>query len=341
MRLFLAAAHLLVLTLPGRSQTPPPSFQLGGVVFRPSGFLENIAEYRTATTPDTVYTKFGAIPLGNSSGQMLDSFRHSRLGLDANRGALAGYIEIDFLNSPENQPLRWRQYWGEFSRGNWRILGGQAWSLLRPNRTGTSSETGLMNTLAVDPAYHVGLVGLRKRQIRVTRQLGAWQVVVAYEYQKGGDLLAKVVRDSHRMHLEAVALAGHGRRLGGSLAGVLHASQRVNIVSQQSWLQGAGPEALNTLPPRVHASTTLQGVEANVLKSLTLFAYGGLVYGTRSTGNRTVREWSAGFHQQLFRRPSYGTAVLAGQYSQIDRALWTGPSGAMNFVMLSLRYSVR
>jgi len=311
LRLFLAAAHLLILPLPGRSQTPP-SFQLGGVVFRPSGFLENIAEYRTSTTPDTVSTKFGAIPLGNSSGQMLDSFRHSRLGLDANRGALTGYVEIDFLNSPEKQPLRWRQYWGEFSLGNWRILGGQAWSLLRPKRTGTSSETDLMNTLAVDPAYHVGLVGVRKRQIRVTRRLGAWQVVVAYEYQKGGDL-----------------------------AGVLHASQRVNIVSEQSWLQGAGPEAMNTLPPRVHACTTLQGVEANVLKSLTLFAYGGLVYGTRSTGNRTVRQWSAGFHQQLFRQPTYGAAVLGAQYSQIDRALWSGPSGAMNFVMLSLLYTVR
>ena len=82
-------------------------------------------------------------------------------------------------------------------------------------------------------------------------------------------------------------------------------------------------------------------MEANVLKSLTLFAYGGLVYGTRSTGNRTVRQWSAGFHQRLFRKPTCGAALLSAQYSQIDRALWTGPSGAMNFLMLSLRYTVR
>ncbi len=338
------AAHLLLLL--GRAQPDGPaalgkplSFNLGRLVFRPSGFFENIAEYRSLTTPDTVYTRFGAIPLGKSPGQWLDSLRHSRISLHVDTrlgsGTLAGYIEIDFQNPPGQQPCQFRQYWGEFSQGRWRILAGQAWSLLRPNRAGTSSETDLMNTQAVDPAYHVGLMGLRKRQVRITRLMGAWQAVLAYEYMKGGDVLLKVARDTARAHFETVAMAGHARRLGFSLAAVVHAGARLDFVSQQFWSQGVGYDALKTLPPGVHAHATIQGAEIKVRKGLGLFSYGGIVYGTRSQGNRVVREWSVGARQQLLK-----AVFLSAQYSQLDRSLWNGSTGAMNFLMLSFRYVV-
>lgn len=137
------SAHLLLLLGPAQPDGAavlgkPFSFNLGGVVFRPYGFFENIAEYRTLTTPDTVYTRFGSIPLKESPGQWLDTLRHSRMNLHADRrlgsGTLTGYLEIDFQNPAGQQPCQFRQYWGEFSQGHWRILAGQGWSLLRPNR---------------------------------------------------------------------------------------------------------------------------------------------------------------------------------------------------------------
>jgi len=186
----------------------PLTFNLGPVVLRPSGFFDYIAEYRSATTLDTISTNFGGIPLRTTPGETLASPGHSLLSLKA--------------------------------------------------------ET--------------------------------------------------------------------------SLAAVVHAGPRVGFVSQQLWSQGGGPDVLGCLPRGVHAHATIQGVEAKVLPTLEVFSYGGLVYGTRSAGNRTVRQWSAGFRQKLFTQAGYGAAYLMGQYSQLDRALWSGPRGAMNFVMLGFRY---
>ena len=51
------------------------------------------------------------------------------------------YLESDFMNFTGGQsPYRWRQYWGQAQIGRWEILGGQAWSLLRTNRSGTASD---------------------------------------------------------------------------------------------------------------------------------------------------------------------------------------------------------
>lgn len=337
----------LMLCAAARPEQPagsrkPLTFNLGPVVLRPSGFFDYIAEYRSATTPDTISTNFGAIPLRATPGETLASPGHSRLSLKAETGlaggTLAGYFEADFLDKAGYQCYRSRQYWGEYSRSGWRVLAGQAWSLLRPNRKGISTESGLLNTQAVDPAYHVGLAGVRKPQVRITRAMGNWAAALAYEYRQGGDVLLKLARDSRLMHLEAVGLGGHHGRKGASLAAVAHAGPRVDLVSQQLWSQGGGPDVLGCLPRGVHAHATIQGVEARVLPTLEVFSYGGLVYGTRSAGNRTVRQWSAGFRQKLFTQAGYGAAYLMGQYSQLDRALWSGPRGNMNFAMLAFRY---
>ncbi|MEK7405655.1 MAG: hypothetical protein AAB225_11155 [Acidobacteriota bacterium] len=324
------------------TQQPPLSFSLGPVLLRPSGFFDNIAMYRTATTPDGIFTRFGSIPLAESPSQWLDSIAHSRSALEgslkAGGGRLVGYYESDFLNGVGGPPFRLRQLWGEYERGNWKILAGQAWSLLRPNRAGSSTQSDLMNTIVVEPAYHVGLAGVRKHQVRVTRVIGNWQAVVAYEHKEQGDLVAKLARDSGRLHWEVVGLAGEQRRFAAGLSAVIRASRAVNLVSQQLWSQGAGPDLIGSLPPGVHAHATIHGVEAKVHKNLQLFSYGGIVYGTRSSGNRTVRQWTAGFHQKLFEHAIYGQSFLSFQYSQFDRSLWRGAQGDMNYLMIGFRH---
>jgi len=126
---------------------------------------------RSAATCDSVSTKFGHIPLADTDGQTIGTLRHSRPMLRGDWSAggvkLTGYLEADFMNFAAGQsPYRWRQYWGQLTVGHWEVLGGQAWSLLRPNRTGIESDQGVMNTDVVDPGYHVGLAGPRVRQIR-------------------------------------------------------------------------------------------------------------------------------------------------------------------------------
>ncbi|MBI3470106.1 MAG: hypothetical protein HY013_01965 [Candidatus Solibacter usitatus] len=326
------------------SQTSPPAnplaFHLGPLQLRPSAFMESIAMFRTATTADTINTRFGSIPLEPTPGQGLISFEHSRLMLNGEMrtggGTITGYAESDFLNPPGRQRYRWRQYWGQFEIDGWQVLGGQAWSLLRPNRSGIQTESGLMSTHVVDPAYHPGLIGRRKRQIRVVRQLGASRA--AFTYDQDHDFSGKVAHDWKKTHVELAVLAGEERRRAVSLAGVVPLGGKVDWVSQQFWSQGVGPEALGVLPGGVHGHTTIQGLEARVRPSLEIFGYAGIAYGTRSAGNRAVRQWTLGFLQRLFNRPGVGAASVSGQYSQLDRSTWTGQRGGMNYVMLSVRY---
>lgn len=85
--------------------------------------------FRGATTGDTVNTRFGRIPLRETPSEFLLTAGHSRIQLCGKVGNLSGYVETDFLNAPGNVPYRFRQYWGEYRIGEWRILAGQAWSL--------------------------------------------------------------------------------------------------------------------------------------------------------------------------------------------------------------------
>lgn len=285
-------------------------------------------------------TRFGAIPLESNHGESLVSFRNSRMALLAetvlgNIGKLSGYVESDFLNRAPAQPFRFRQFFGRFQSRNWEILAGQGWSLFRPNRFGISTEGALMNTRVIDAGYHVGLLGYRDRQIRVVRHLGDWQAAVSLE--NGHDGLAKIVRDTKRAHLEAIGLLGANGRHGVSVAAVVHAGPKIDIVTQEFWSKGGGPEALSTVPPGVVTAATLEGAEMKIRRGLQLFTYGGLVYGNRSTGNRVVREGTVGFSQDVF-KDRYGLAVFSAQYSHLARATWDGKQGIMSFGMISLRH---
>jgi len=319
----------------------PPVLRLGPVSLRPSGFFDNITMYRTASTPDSVYTRFGSIPLAETPDEWLNCSGHSRAALEAgfaSHGQWLGYYESDFLDSPGSSPYRLRQFWGQYEGGSWKILAGQAWSLLRPNRKGISSQSDLMNTIVVEPAYHVGLAGGRNRQLRITHSTGAWQAALAYEYRRGGDVAFKLAHDGERTHWEAVVLAGHGGRRAAGLAAVVRATSRLSWVSQQLFSQGAGPDLVGSLPAEVQAHAAIQGLEARLSGKLEVFAYGGLAYAARSPGNRLLRQWTVGWHRKLFQHASYGSTSLSFQYSQLDRTLWTGRHGEMNYVMIGLRH---
>lgn len=293
--------------------------------------------FRSATTGDNINTRFGRIPLQDTPSEVLLSAGHSRIQVCAQARNLSVYVETDFLNVPGKEPFRFRQYWSEYRIGKWRFLGGKAWSLLRPNRVGIDSEGGLMNTLVVEPGYHVGLGGLRNRQVRIAREDGNWSMAVSYE--AANSFVAKLAHDSRRLHLEGAGLIGLDRR-AASLAAVIHAPRNIDIITQQVISHGAGPELLDTLPSNVNTYSTIQGLEMRVSPTMQLFAYGGIVYGGRSPGNRTVREWTAGFSRRLFEQQPWGAATLSAQLSQVDRSTWQGGKGGMNYVQISFRYSL-
>jgi hypothetical protein len=289
-----------------------------------------------------VNTRYAALPLRDTEGEFEGSVAHSRVQLHAESpvedARVVVYLEADFLTPPGHRPWRWRQYWAEVSRGGWRLLGGHSWSLLRPNRKGISSENELMNTIVVDPAYHLGLAGIRRRSLRLTRELGS-HTAAAVEWASGGTFLAKVATDANAGHFEVMGGGGARGRAAAGLAHIIHVSARVNAVGQELWTRGLGPELLGFEPPGVWTLSTLHGIEAEITRALSLFGYGGIVYGSQSSGNRLGRQWTAGFQQRVF---TGGPGILhfAAQISQVDRAVWRGVRGSMWYCMASARWTV-
>ena len=332
----LALALLLAVSLRGEGASTY-AIPLGPFTLRPVGFLDIIGATHNGTTHDDISTRFGAIPLGPS----VVSLRNSRVALEGDvrlgGGTLGGYYETDFLNRSPQEPYRFRQYYGFFKRGGWEILAGQAWSLLRPNRKGISTIGALMNTLAADAGYHVGLMGIRDRQIRVVRHLGAWTAGLAWEH--GHDWVPKLTHDTKALHLEAIGLLGDRGHRGGSVAAVLHAGKRVDVVTQQSWIRHGGREALNAAAANALVTASLQGAEIKLSRTTQAYAYYGFVYAARNPGNRRAGEWSAGFLQELPLRLRFSLVSAGMQFSHLDRAVWDGRSGLQNLGMVTLRYS--
>ena len=279
------ALALALSSTPAKSQssndTPGRTpIQIGLLRLRPSGFLESTGVLRSAASGDDMSTRFGSIPLESSGGESLVSFRNSRMALLgevplSEALKVSGYAEADFLNRPPNEPFRWRQYYGKLQWGDWEVLAGQAWSFLRPNRLRISSEGDLMNTRVVDAGYHVGLLGSRRRQVRVTRRMGAWQAGISVE--NGKDFLPKLVHDGKRTHLELIGLAGRGGRRGMSIAAVAHATSKLDLVTQQFYSSGGGPDALSTIPAGIRVLSTLEGAERTGVRA----AFAGESRGAR------------------------------------------------------------
>jgi len=299
--------------------------------------------YRTSTTSDTVSTKFGSIPLDSGESENLGSVNHSRTMLKGEYGegpvTFTGYLESDFLNpNPAQSPFRWRQYWGAARVGKWEILGGRAWSLLRPNREGVHTDTDTMNTHVVDPAYHVGLIGSRLRQVRLKRYIG--DTTVAFAWEGPGNFVAKVAHDRNHQHLELAAFTGHYGRRGIQGSAVLSPTARVHLVTQEYWGENAAYQALGVVAPGISGLAALQGAEVRVAKNTEIYSYGGLVYAdhVKATENRVVREATVGIDHKIhiFLNSSI---LISLQYSYLDRSIWSGRQGVMHYVQYRMRYT--
>ena len=341
--IFLAASAVAFAAGETNESPGPVLVHLGALTLRPTGFFESIGMSRSATTPDSVSTKFGKIPLSDTPGESLGTARHSRLMLKGDLPAgpvrFSAYLESDFMNFTARQSAyRWRQYWGQAQIGKWEILGGQAWSLLRPNRVGTASDEGTMNTDVIDPAYHVGLLGSRVRQIRVTRGMGIYKAALAWEGD--GNLVAKIVRDSSHRHFELGGFGGRFGRRGVTAAASIGLAPRLRFTTQQYWSKRAAYQALGVVPAGINGVSTLEGLEAQVKRNLEVYSYAGLVYASRAdlSANRLVREWTAGINQKIGVPSARGSILMSLQYSHLDRAVWDGKAGAMDFVMYRFRY---
>jgi hypothetical protein len=163
----------------------PLSFRIGGMDFTPGGFADFQNIFRTVNTGSVVSTSFGAVPFSSSAAGHLTEYRatgqYSRWNMKINGkyGAnnITGYIEGDFNgNDAANvfattnpHTLRLRLYFADVKRGSWEVTAGQSWSLITPNRVGTSPmPADLATTYSTDGNIIVGMPYSRDGQFRVT-----------------------------------------------------------------------------------------------------------------------------------------------------------------------------
>ena len=161
----------------------PLSFRIGGADFTPGGFVDFTSVFRSTNTGSVISTGFGGIPFANSANAHLTEFRatgqYSRINMKVagqdGENNVTGYIETDFNgNDAANvfvgtnpHTMRLRLYWLDLKRGQWEFLGGQAWGLLTPNRTGVSPmPSDLALTLSEDANIHVGIHHTRQGTFR-------------------------------------------------------------------------------------------------------------------------------------------------------------------------------
>ncbi|MGA2325661.1 MAG: hypothetical protein ABSH05_05180 [Bryobacteraceae bacterium] len=162
----------------------PLSFRIGGADFTPGGFMDFTSVFRSTNVGSGIGTSFGSLPFGNTAaGQLTEtrfSAQNSRLTLKVSaktgQEAVTGYLEMDFLGTLPNNGFvtsnslgpRMRQYWVQVLRGKWEVLGGQAWTMLTPNRAGISSLPGdIFSSQDVDTNYQAGLIWARAAQFRL------------------------------------------------------------------------------------------------------------------------------------------------------------------------------
>jgi len=175
-------------TLVQESEKPkesPLSVRIGGMDFTPGGFMDFQTIFRSVNTGSVVSTNFGAVPFSTTAAGHLTEYRatgqYSRwnMKISGKYGAnnITGYIEGDFNGNDATNvfattnphTLRLRLYFADIRRGSWEVTAGQAWSLITPNRVGTSPmPSDLATTYALDGNIHVGVPYSRDGQFRLT-----------------------------------------------------------------------------------------------------------------------------------------------------------------------------
>jgi hypothetical protein len=179
----------------------PLSVKIGSTRFTPGGFFDFAAFVRTTNVGSGIATAFGSIPFNNQlpQGALTEarfSSQYSRLSLKVDADltkstSVTGYVESDFLGyQPPNayvtansDSLRLRLFFANVKHGKWEILGGQAWSLLTPNRVGLSPmPADIFYTLNEDPNFQVGLIWARQPQFRaVYHPTSFWAIGASLE----------------------------------------------------------------------------------------------------------------------------------------------------------------
>src|ERR1700676_4819880 len=371
----------------------PLSFKIGSAEFTPGGFLDFTALYRSTNVGSGIATAFGSIPFNNQLPQAglsetRLSAQYSRLSLkvDANltnSTALTGYVETDFLGfQPANayqtansDSLRLRVYWADVRHGKWEVLGGQAWSLLTPNRVGLSPLTpDLFYTLDEDPNLHPDII-----------------VKTAFDAHPAG----------HSLHIEAAGLLRSFRVLsnlttpattntitggGGSLDLNYEIIHNLRLIANSfysyggsRYIFGMGPDVIvkpdGTLSG-IHAGSGIGGFEYQATSRYMFYGYYGGAYfqrnfgslpatptsscdgvsgftcvgfgfpGSPNTSNRAIQEGTFAIIPTLWSNENYGRLQIISQYSYLIRSPWSilsasGPNpknAHTNMVYFGLRY---
>ena len=324
-------------------------FKIGQVTIHPSGFFDEIAQFRTEPTGESISTHFGRIPLADGPSEWVSSPSHSRLQTkgwtDLGAFRLTGYYEMDFQGT--NIPYRVRQAFGELQNGKWRFLAGRAWSMMRPNRTAMESDRGVWNTDVVEPQYHVGIVGFRKDQIRISRYDEHWGAAVSIERRNertGSDLNFKVMRqiqtDGKRFHIESGGMAGRDRA-GFMVSAIVPILKRLDFVTQEFWAHHTLNEALGIVPVGLSGTSFVEGLESHLTRTFEVYGYGGMVIASRTTaGNHHVWEATTGVQKLMPMTGRLGTARTCLQISRINRDIWTGREGGVTQVLVQFRYDL-
>lgn len=176
----------------------PLSFKIGTADFTPGGFADLTGVFRSTNTGTGLGTNFTSIPFNNTVPQsQLTEFcvtsQATRLSLkvDANISdstSVTGYVESDFngYQPPNAQPstnsdtFRLRLAYADIRHDKWELVGGQTWSLLTPNRYGTSpAPIDVFSTLRLDTNYVAGLVYARQAGFRVIYHANNWWTLSA------------------------------------------------------------------------------------------------------------------------------------------------------------------
>jgi hypothetical protein len=177
-------AAIAAIKKPPADEPSPLQLRIGNVAITPYGFIDLTAVIRGKDVASGLSTNFGSIPFSNTVFGHLSEFRftaqNTRLGLrvDAHHGDtdILGLVETDFAGtSPGNvavttnsNSLRIRLAWIDFRKNKWELLGGQSWSLLTPNRKGTSPiPADIFSTQNIDQSSQIGLTWARQPQFRV------------------------------------------------------------------------------------------------------------------------------------------------------------------------------
>jgi hypothetical protein len=163
----------------------PLSFHIGGADFTPGGFMDFSTVWRSDNVGTGVATSFAAVPFSNTAAGRMQEVRssaaNSRVTLTITENPtknvkVTGYIEGDFTGNQaaslyvtsNSATFRMRQFFVNVERGKWEVLGGQAWSLLTPNRTGVSPiPSNVFVGMGEDANYLAGLIWSRPGQFRV------------------------------------------------------------------------------------------------------------------------------------------------------------------------------